>query len=282
MEGTHFFVKFKISDLPCAFSRATCSEYLSVTYAYVWLPVSRSRLRDSRPFGERVMWNTLAYASYAAYAPRMAAYRAFSRYATLDTHGWYADVENSYCKFTVHSRCAPYPSSCSPHPAKILRERMRQTRPSTMRVGMDNGYRYFVRGSNKNYFRTKLPQRIAPGSGRGLLSFLEALGCEPIIRICVKIIRPPLHCALPPHHLAHARNAGNGYREFCAVVLSLVCRSHVRTMQRAAHNCPPCVDADTPLGSGSPVSMGWRNICGNILALNIASPSSSLLSCNPV
>lgn len=35
--GRIFFVKFKISDLPYAFSRATCSEYLSVTYAYVWL-----------------------------------------------------------------------------------------------------------------------------------------------------------------------------------------------------------------------------------------------------
>lgn len=50
------------------------------------------------------MWNILAYASYAAYATRMAAYRAFSRYATLDAHGWYADVGNVTAN-SQYSRC---------------------------------------------------------------------------------------------------------------------------------------------------------------------------------
>lgn len=88
---------------------------------------------------------------------------------------------------------------------------------------------------------------------------------------------PPatLHCALPPHHLAHARNAGNGYREFCAVVLSPVCRPHDATYSTQLSLLMPTRGHAFGIRV-SRVSVGRRNICGNILPLNIASPYNHL------
>jgi len=90
------------------------------------------------------------------------------------------------------------------------------------------------------------------------------LGFEPITRICVKIIRSWLHCVLPPHHLAHARNAGNSYREFCTVVLSPAYRSHVHTMQRETHNYSSLCRRGHAFGFGSAVFIRQRNSRRNI------------------
>lgn len=171
-------------------------------------------------------------------------------------------MENSYCEFSAVVAFSIHPLAhirryCT---SSSARERRCDRRHRSESAG-DNVPRLTVTPwkSNKNCLNYTIT-----GSGRGLLLVLQ-FGFEPIIRICVKIIRPWLHCVLPPHHLAHARNAGNSYREFCAVVLSLACRSHVHTMQRETHNCvPPCVDVDTPLEPGQPYSPSKGNSRGNI------------------
>lgn len=160
-------------------------------------------------------------------------HRAFPWYTTRPP----ADVENSCCEFSAVV-------ACPTHPLARIHRSNAKTSPAS-EFARDVPRLTVTRGIEQKLLK---PSR---GSGRGLL--VLQLGFEPIVRICAKIIRSRLHCTLPPHHLAHARNAGNSYREFCAVVLSHACRSHVHAMLRATHNCPSLCRRGHAFGSGSTV-----------------------------